>query len=248
MGVVLVLPIPGLMELVLLIKNSRSLPCRIECLKKKQFGNLSNDLCTKQCEYLAIKYCNDFLEAELKKCKWSKEPEKCRKKIFKLLFRWKPIYQKAKLDLEFSMKKQKHLNKENYTLEENVQPPETNPQLQKILTMGLAIASLPVPIPGLIVAIAYLTDINMYKCGIRCERDDTEKNKDLCYKRCKALATKWSTLYIEKELRKCPATKDPNKCRKKLFKLLMDYKKRQAKEEAMYKFKERELRYKGTIK
>jgi len=130
---------------------------------------------------------------------------------------------------------------------EEVEPPKTNPKVQQILTIGLAVASLAIPLPGLTVAIIYATDMNMYKCRIRCEEDVESKNKSLCYRRCKYLATKWAVGWIENELNKCSKVKKPLKCKKKLFKLLNKSKQKFVKEKILFKQKERELRYKRLI-
>lgn len=132
-------------------------------------------------------------------------------------------------------------------LTENLKPPKTDPHLQKTITTGLAVASLAVPIPGLTLAISQISDVNIYKCRIRCEQAEHIKNKNLCYARCKYEATKWSVNYLERELNKCNRTKKPSKCRKKLFKMLMTYKKKLAKEEIMYRYKERKARAEGKI-
>ncbi len=132
-------------------------------------------------------------------------------------------------------------------LNEDLKIPKTDPKLQKIISVGLSIASLAVPIPGLTLAINQLSDLNIYKCRINCEKIENIKNKSLCYTKCKYKATKWSVSYIEKELSKCNRTKKPSKCRKKLFKMLMTYKKKLAKEEIMFHYKERKARYEGNL-
>ena len=45
---------------------------------------------------------------------------------------------------------------EIFIILDQVKPPKTNPKAQQILTMGLAAASLAIPIPGLIMAISYV--------------------------------------------------------------------------------------------
>ena len=136
---------------------------------------------------------------------------------------------------------------EIFIILDQVKPPKTNPKAQQILTMGLAAASLAIPIPGLIMAISYVSDINMYKCRIGCEKDSGNKNKNLCYRRCKYLATKWAVDWIENEIQKCNEVNKPFKCKKKLFKLLNTFKQKLTKEEIIFKQIEKELKYKGLI-
>jgi len=128
---------------------------------------------------------------------------------------------------------------------EEVEPPETNPKLQKFLTMGLAAASLLLPVPGLTAVVLYATDINMYKCRMRCEKEGSS-NKELCYRKCKYLATKWAVKWVEGEIKKCSKTKTPFKCQKKLFKLLKAVKLKETKEEIIFKQKQKEANWKAS--
>jgi len=113
-------------------------------------------------------------------------------------------------------------------VKEEIQPPKTRPIVQKVVTMGLVTASLFIPIPGLMVAMNYLSDLNAYKCSVRCAKAKDEADKRLCYKRCQLMGTRWTINYIESEIRKCSGTKKPVKCERKLLKLLRTWKVKEA--------------------
>ncbi len=247
MSAIFVTPIPGLTEIVLTIKNAQNYKCRYECLKNIKTVKKDQQLCYRECEYASVKFCVDFLERELKKCRYSKKPLKCRTKIFKLLKIWKVKLVKSELDLDFKQRIHAAKLSKQFKLKENETPTKTNPKLQKIVNTGLAISSLTIPIPGLSLAIKKISDINIYKCRSRCEKSTNIVNKNLCYSKCKYEATKWSVAFIERELSKCNGTKKPIKCKKKLFKMLMVYRKKLAKEEIMHSYKERKARSQGKI-
>lgn len=102
-SVILVLPIPGLTEILISIKNAQNYKCRYECLKNiKTIKN--QKLCYMECEYISTKFCVDFLERELRKCRYNKKPSKCKSKIFKLLSKWSIKLEKSKLNLDFQQR------------------------------------------------------------------------------------------------------------------------------------------------
>ena len=119
-----------------------------------------------------------------------------------------------------------NINKLFSKINEDNAYPQTNPHTQKILTMGLTTASLAVPVPGLAAAVIYLSDLNTYKCRMHCEKN-RETDRQLCYRNCSYQAIKWATKLIEKEIRNCSKTEKPKKCRKKLYKLLLTWKKKE---------------------
>ena len=123
-----------------------------------------------------------------------------------------------------------------FRLNEELPPPiKTDPKAERILKIGLSLASLTVPLPGLSLAINYLVDINRYKCIIRSEKRDVP-NKDLAFANCRYRASVWGVKLIQSEITKCEATKNPKKCRDKLFKLLTSQRQKMAKNEAKLKW------------
>jgi len=120
-----------------------------------------------------------------------------------------------------------NINKLFSKINEDTKYPKTNPQTQKILTVGLTTASLAVPIPGLAAAVIYLSDLNTYKCRLYCEKNNKDNDRQLCYRNCSYQAIKWTSKLIEKEIKNCSKTENPKKCRKKLYKLLLTWKKKE---------------------
>jgi len=129
-------------------------------------------------------------------------------------------------------------------------PPKTNPKAEAILRKGLAVASLAFPIPGLSLAISYLVDINRYKCVAQVEKNGGEQ-KSLGFAKCRYAASLWAVNYVKSEIEKCPKTKNPKKCRKKMYKLLKDVSVRAVKSKGKLNWalaKERERLRKGALK
>ena len=131
-------------------------------------------------------------------------------------------------------------------LYETIKPPQTNPKIQRVVSTGIAMASLVIPIPGLTLAVNKLSDINSYKCSIECDRRDNIHTA-MCYTKCRYLSAQWAVNYIEKEITKCPQTKNPYKCKKKLLTLLKTSQHKLAHREVTYRAKERDFRRKGKI-
>jgi len=114
-----------------------------------------------------------------------------------------------------------------------MKPPKTNPKLQKAVDMGVFAASFQMPfMAGKVVS--YLTDLNIYKCAIRCtKRKDVDK--ELCYKQCKFMGTRWGVRYLEKEIRKCNRAENPYKCKRLLFRLLSEWRQKLVKQEIKFR-------------
>ena len=137
-------------------------------------------------------------------------------------------------------------NEDINNLIHEVTPPRTNPKAVAILKNGLAIASLAIPVPGLMLAVGYLADINRYKCATRVEKEGGE-NKIVGFAQCRYASAKWSENYVKGEINKCKGTKNPGKCQKKMFKLLKSVTKSRVESEgklrwAMAKARERQRR------
>jgi len=127
-------------------------------------------------------------------------------------------------------------------LEELDKPPKTNPKTQAIVTKGLVAASLVVPVPGLTLAVLQVSDLNMYKCRYACEKDSSELDKTLCYKECRYKASAFSVRWIQGELAKCKTVSNPQKCQKKLWKLLETWKQKHVENEIKYNFEKKKAK------
>lgn len=103
-----VVPIPFFNDLVNYLVKKYSFGCATKCLSQKK---LPQTVCYTQCAYLGSKYAVKFLNEQLSKCNKSKEPIKCKKKIYNLLEDWKQreIERKIKFDsaLRDAVRKQK---------------------------------------------------------------------------------------------------------------------------------------------
>jgi hypothetical protein len=88
-SVVVVIPIPGLVELIFFIYNTNRYKCFGKCSKHKG----RQKVCHYKCRYLGAKWTIEWIKSELELCNiiWSHEPKKknkCNKKIGKLIPRW----------------------------------------------------------------------------------------------------------------------------------------------------------------
>jgi len=109
-------------------------------------------------------------------------------------------------------------------LSEEVKAPKPNPIYDRYINIGLYVACMAIPLPMLSDLVVYLKNVQNWKCRLRCEK--AKEDKQLCYRKCNYESIKYAVKYINKELKKCPKSKDPEKCRKKLFKLLIIWRKK----------------------
>ena len=108
---------------------------------------------------------------------------------------------------------------------EDVKPPKRDPRIEKWMRVGLAVMTgVLIPLPGTTELIFFLFDSHRYECAIKCKRDKSTKNQELCRVKCKLQAAAWIVKYMEKEYRKCSKSKRPNKCEKRISKYIITWK------------------------
>jgi len=117
--------------------------------------------------------------------------------------------------------------------EYNIEPPKIDPKKEKlarqILYMGLWI----VPIPFFNDLINYLVKKYSFTCMTKCVQQN-KYPRNVCYGRCSYESAKYVVGILNKSLGTCNKAKDPIKCKKKVYKLLEDWKQREV--EAKIKF------------
>jgi hypothetical protein len=99
-------PIPFFNDLINYMVKKYSIGCASKCASEKK---LPKEVCYHQCTYLGAKYAVKTLKSQLPKCKKAKKPEKCTKKIYKMLEDWKQreVERKIKLDSAIRSSKRK---------------------------------------------------------------------------------------------------------------------------------------------
>jgi len=125
-----------------------------------------------------------------------------------------------------------------------VEPPKRDPVKEKWLNTILTIGMVPVPIPMAMVIMNYLLKKVNFSCLTKCLNQD-KYPKNVCYAQCDWLSTKMVVVELEKQFKKCDNLKENvEKCKKKVLKLLEDWKQREV--EAKIKFdSELRIAYKG---
>jgi hypothetical protein len=91
----------------------------------------------------------------------------------------------------------------------------------KVLDIGFAVAC--VILPGgmaVLMATNYLKNAYNYRCAIKCRQAKDVSNKKLCYAACHHEAVKIVLKRVERDIKDCPRTKKPEKCHKKMLKII----------------------------
>ncbi len=96
-SIVIIIPIPGLMELVFFVYNTNRYKCFAKCSKHKD----RQKICHYKCRELGAKWTLEWIESELEQCDivWDHEPtkkKKCNKKLSKIIPKWQFEEQKWK--------------------------------------------------------------------------------------------------------------------------------------------------------
>jgi len=98
-----VVPIPFFNDVVNYYVKKINIKCLGKCIKQLKY---SQKLCRNQCSYLSAQSAIKFLKKELPKCKDSKNPVKCKKKIHNLLMDWSSRETEARLKYKFQLDKE----------------------------------------------------------------------------------------------------------------------------------------------
>ena len=98
-----VVPIPFFNDVINYYVKKYQVSCIPKCVKS---GKLPRNVCYNQCSYLSAKYAADVLKKELGKCGKSKDPVKCKRKIYNLMEDWKQREAERKIKFEASIKRE----------------------------------------------------------------------------------------------------------------------------------------------
>ena len=124
-------------------------------------------------------------------------------------------------------------------------PPKTKKIIAKSLKLGLYGAAAVLPGGFTVIVLAqYIADMHNYKCEIKCQKGKFE-DKRLCYRQCDYQTAKKMVNIIEADLKKCKTTVNPEKCMKKLWKLLSKWKQKLSAAEIRLKTQTKISRMKG---
>lgn len=117
-------------------------------------------------------------------------------------------------------------------------------QVQYILDKGLATAAVFLPGGVLYFVTRKLYDMYDYKCAVKCYIIKDTKNKSICFKRCNLKSIEDVIKKVQSEFDDCTHTGNPDRCRKRLGKVLLYWKELQIDSEAKLqtKLKKMQLR------
>lgn len=116
------------------------------------------------------------------------------------------------------------LENENLLLEKKSKKPIIPFQVQYILNRGLAASAVFLPGGIIYLVTRKLYDLYDYKCAVKCYIIKDTSNKSICFKRCNLKSIADVISKVENELRDCDFTKNPDRCRKRLSKVLLYWK------------------------
>jgi len=107
-----------------------------------------------------------------------------------------------------------------------VEPPKIDPKKQKWAIRAVYWGLWPMPIPFFNDVVKYMIKKYNYKCAAKCS---TQKkfSQTLCNHQCNYLSAKHAVEFLKKELPKCDKANKPAKCKKKIYKMLEDWKQRE---------------------
>ncbi len=127
--------------------------------------------------------------------------------------------------------------------EPHVKPPSIDPKKEQTFRRVIYLGLWVLPVPFFNDFINYLLKKYNYACLAKC-LNKPNVNKEICYKQCRYLSTKMSVDFLEKQMGSCDKHKKPTKCKKKILKLLSDWKQRQVDAQVKY---EGSLRKQGVV-
>lgn len=113
-----------------------------------------------------------------------------------------------------------------------VKPPKINPKIESWARKALYLGLWVVPIPFFNDVVNYIIKKYNFACASKCLAQ-RKYSKKLCVNQCSYLSAKYGVQLLNKQLAKCAKSNKPVKCKNKIFKLLEDWKQR----EAEYKIK-----------
>lgn len=137
---------------------------------------------------------------------------------------------------------------ENLLLEKKNKKPIIPFQVQYILNRGLAVSAVFLPGGIIYLVTRKLYDLYDYKCAVKCYIIKDTSNKSICFKRCNLKSITDVISKVESELHDCEFTKNPERCRKRLSKVLIYWKELEIDAQEGLKLKIQRMKNKLKIK
>jgi len=122
--------------------------------------------------------------------------------------------------------------------EYKVNVPKINPEKERIARRALYLGLWIIPIPFFNDLVNYLIKKYSASCMTKC-LSQKRYPKEVCYNKCSYLSAKYAVEILEKNLKDCHKAKKPEKCRKKTFSLLRDWKQREV---------ERKIKFESSLR
>jgi hypothetical protein len=119
-----------------------------------------------------------------------------------------------------------------------VKPPTIDPKKEKFARNALYLGLWVVPIPFFNDVVNYIIKKHSFTCMTKCVKQRKFSRK-LCTQQCSYLSAKYAVKMLQGQLTKCVKADKPVKCKKKIYKLLEDWKQREV---------ERKIRFETTLR
>lgn len=110
--------------------------------------------------------------------------------------------------------------------EDGVAPVKIDPAKEKMIRTVMYLGLWAVPIPFFNDLINYMVKKYSFGCATKCAANK-KLPKNVCYTQCAYLGAKYAVGILNKQLSKCNKSDNPTKCKKKIYKLLEDWKQRE---------------------
>jgi len=110
--------------------------------------------------------------------------------------------------------------------EDGVAPVKIDPAKEKMIRTVMYLGLWAVPIPFFNDLINYMVKKYSFGCATKCAANK-KLPKNVCYTQCAYLGAKYAVGILTKQLSKCNKSDNPPKCKKKIYKLLEDWKQRE---------------------
>jgi hypothetical protein len=252
---------PPITMFILYLYRKATDRCVRECFAKMKMSK-ERKVCRYQCQLAAARKMVNEIRSQISKCGTTKKPQQCEKKLEKELVKWSKRVQsitikirQAQLDLEVQRRKladkqakQKaqalrasyDISNLNMSLvkEEDVEPVKIDPKKEKMVRTVMYLGLWAVPVPFFNDLVNYMVKKYSFACASKCL---TQKKlpKAVCYRQCAYLGSKYANDVLKKQLSKCSKSKDPVKCKRKIYSLMDDWKQREA---------ERKIKFESSLR
>lgn len=252
---------PPVAMFILYLYRKSTDTCERECFAKMPMSK-QRKLCRYQCQLAAARKIVNEIRSQAAKCSTTKKPKKCVKKLDEELIKWSKRVQsltvkvrQAQLDFEAQRRKlaDKQLKARAKALkagkefegnvitekdDDSIGPFKIDPKKEKMIRTVLYLGLWALPIPFFNDVINYMVKKYSVSCAGKC-LPQSKLPKNVCYRQCAYLGAKYANSILKQQLSKCNKSKDPVKCKKKVYNMMNDWKQREA---------ERKIRFERALK